>query len=457
MAIENVYIALIINKSFTSSISSYNDIILLFNETYPMNMLVIEKYLIDGSINEINRSLDNFINKYPSGKRVTISTTSFEIISCSEYFINKGLDILNLSISATSDILKILNNVLTYAPFNQYAVINNFMIYQDYQMKNVHVLYQQNTTNDLFFIDYLNQIQIQTNLLNISVSVSFLEKGKYNYNIKEESMVIILADTFDLKNIYITPNFIKNFPKKSFIILTDMNSDMTNIFENIPSMVQTPTNINFTTLSEKVYNSVKNNPNGFDYSVYPLYDILFVLNDFTTNILEITNENYISINPYGSNPSAWILNSYLSSSISGSLYGKFQYTFTKDVIIGNNSNLFLQYYDGGQQQLPDSYSIFKIAGITSNNSSLIEYDEANYYEIYNNNNQLVCVKFNSDVTNFPKGKNLNVGKTIQTKFIYKYNDEGYFIKLERLYPNNSVIPKVNSIMSKIPIKLKYII
>ena len=107
--------------------------------------------------------------------------------------------------------------------------------------------------------------------------------------------------------------------------------------------------------------------------------------------------------------------------------------------------------------MPDSYSIFKIAGITPNNPSLIEYDESEYYEIYNSNNQLVCVKFNSDVTNFPKGKNLNVGKTIQTKFIYKFNDEGYFIKLERLYPNNGIIPKVNSTMSKIPIKLKYII
>jgi hypothetical protein len=42
-------------------------------------------------------------------------------------------------------------------------------------------------------------------------------------------------------------------------------------------------------------------------------------------------------------------------------------------------------------------------------------------------------------------------------YSYKYNDEGYFIKLERLYPYNGVIPQVNSTMSKIPMKLKYII
>ena len=456
MVIENVYIALILNNNI-SNFSSYDLVISLFNKTYPKNTLVIEEYLIDGSINETDQALDDFINKYPSGKRATISATTAIIIECSKYFIKNNLNILSLSLNATSNILKKEINILTYAPFNQYASINNFLLYKDYQMKHIHVLYQQNTTNDSFLNDYLEQIKIQADLLNISVSVSFLEKGKYNYNIKEESMVIILANTSSLQNIYITSSFIKNFPKNSFIILTDANNDITNIFENIPSMVQTPTNINFTTLSKSVYDAVKNNPSGFDYGVYPLYDILFVLNDFTTNILEITKENYISVNPYGSSPPAWILNSYLSSSISGSLYGKFQYTFTKDVIIRNDIKLFLKYYDGGQQQLQDSYSIFKIAGITPNNPSLVEYDEANYYEIYDSNNNLVCVKFNSDITNFPIGKNLNIGKTIQTKFIYKYNDEGYFIKLERLYPYNGVIPKVNSTMSKVPIKLKYII
>jgi hypothetical protein len=457
MASENVYIALIISNNNYSNLLNYNEVISLFNYTYPMNSLIIEKYLIDGSINETDQALDDFINKYPSGKRATISITTAIIIECSKYFIKNNLNILSLSLSATSNILKKETNILTYAPFNQYASINNFLLYKDYQMKHIHVLYQQNTINNSFFIDYLNQIKIQADLLNISVSVSFLEKGKYNYNIKEESMVIILSNTFELKNIYITPLFIKNFPKNSFIILTDANNDITNIFENIPAMVQTPTNINFTSLSETVYNAVKNNPGGFYYGVYPLYDILFVLNDFTINGLEITKENYVSINPYGSSPPAWLLNTAISPIINSAPYGKYQYIFTKDVIIGNNKDLFLKYYDGGQLQLPDSYSIFKIAGITPNNPSLVEYDEANYYEIYDSNNNLVCVKFNSDITNFPIGKNLNIGKTIQTKFIYKYNDEGYFIKLERLYPYNGVIPKVNSTMSKVPIKLKYII
>ncbi len=150
------------------------------------------------------------------------------------------------------------------------------------------------------------------------------------------------------------------------------------------------------------------------------------------------------------------MNTSISPIINSAPYGKYQYTFTKDVIIGKNRNLFLKYYGGGQQQLPDSYSIFKIVGITPNNPSLIEYDEAAYYKIYDSNKNLVCVKYNSDIMNFPFEKNMNIGTTGLTKFIYKYNDEGYFIKLDCLLSCKCKIPKVNMTMSKKTVCLKYI-
>jgi hypothetical protein len=457
MVAENVYIALIFNSDSVGNITSYDDVIILFNSKYPNNKLIMEKYLVDGSKTQTYIALENFIQKYSSGKRATVSSSSVILIDSSSYFIKNNLNILSISVAASSSIIKTIPNVLTYKYLNQSAVLSNFIVYQDYQMKQIHVLYQKNTSNDILLKDILDLTIYQSNLLNINISVSFLEQGQYNYNIKPKSMVIILGNTEDLINIYITPQFLKNFPSESFIILSTFNRYITNIFGDIPAFVQLPTNINYTTLSKTVYDAVKNNPDGFDFTIYPFYDILFVLNDFTINGLEITKENYVSINPYGSSPPAWLLNTSISPITNSTPYGKYEYTFTKDVIIGNDKNLFLKYYDGGQQQLPDSYSIFKIAGITPNNPSLIEYDEAIYYEIYDSNNKLVCVKFNSDITNFPIGKNLNVGKTVQTKFIYKYNDEGYFIKLERLYPYNGVIPQVNSTMSKVPIKLKYII
>lgn len=457
MGVENVYVVILINKNSAENLlPSFNSVINLFNEKYPNNKIVITGiYLLDGSIIETDRILDEFIQNYPSGKRATISTTTSILVECSNYFSRKGLNILSLSLTATSNLIRTIPNVLTYAYLSQYASMNNFMLYKDYQMKYVHVLYEKNTTNEIFLNDYLNQIKIQANILNIPVSVSFFEVGKYNYNIKEYSMVIVLANTPSLTNIYITDSFIRNFPKNSFIICSNFNVNITNIFGSIPAVVQILTNINFTPLSEEVYNAVKNNPEGFSFSAYTLYDILFVLNDFTINGLEITKENYTTINPYRSSNPAWILNTSISPTINSSPYGKYQYTFTKDVIIGNDKELFLTYYGGGQQQLLDSYSIFKIAGITPNNPSLIEYDESEYYKIYDNNNKLLCVRNNYNVTDFPAIYNLNIGTTLETKFIYEYTNDGYFSTLNRLYPYNGTIPEVNSTMSKIPIKLKY--
>jgi len=455
MVIENVYIALIINQNNYPNFSQYNRVIDLFNQKYPNNSLVFDKYLTDGSNSETDRVLDDFIQKHPVGKRVAVSITTTILTECSNYFVRKGINVLSISINATSNAISNLTNAITYTPFNQYSVMTMFMTYFDYQMEHVHVLYGESTNIGL--VDFLEQTKKQARLLNLPLEISYLERGKSNYNIKPKSMIITLALTNDLTNIYVTPEFLANIPPNCYITLTTANTIIKDIFGNIPAFVVYPTNINYTTTTKEVYDVVKNDTFGYDYTSYAFYDVLYVLNDFTTNGLEITKENYVSVNPYKEIPPAWLLNTSISPIINSAPYGKYQYIFTKDVIIGNNKNLFLQYYDGGQQQLPDSYSIFKIAGITPNNPSLIEYDESIYYEIYDSNNKLVCVKFNSGITNFPIGKNLNVGKTIKTKFIYKYNDEGYFIKLERLYPYNEVIPQVNSTMSKVPIKLKYII
>ena len=452
---ENVYIALIINQNNYPNFSQYNRVINLFNQKYPNNSLVFDKYLTNGTTLETEGVLDDFIEKHPTGKRVAVSITTTILTDCSNYFVRKELDILSISINATSNEISNLTNAITYTPFNQYSVMTMFMTYFDYQMEHVHVLYGESTNIGL--VDFLEQTKKQARLLNLPLEISYLESGKSNYNIKPKSMIITLALTNDLTNIYITPEFLANIPANCYITLTTANTIIRDIFGNIPAFVVYPTNINYTTTTKEVYDVVKDDTFGYDYTSYAFYDVLFVLNDFTANGLQLTKQNYVSVNPYKEIPPAWLLNTSISPIINSAPYGKYQYTFTKDVIVGNNKNLFLQYYDGGQQQLPDSYSIFKIAGITPNNASLIEYDESIYYEIYDNNNKLVCVKFNSDITNFPIGKNLNVGKTVQTKFIYKYNDEGYFIKLERLYPYNGVIPQVNSTMSKVPIKLKYII
>ena len=108
MAGENVYIALIFDNLSNINLSSYDLVINLINTTYPNNKLIIEKYFIDGSVIETEKSLDNFISKYPTGKRVTVSTTTSILISCSNYMIKNNLNIINISIGASSNIIKTL-------------------------------------------------------------------------------------------------------------------------------------------------------------------------------------------------------------------------------------------------------------------------------------------------------------------------------------------------------------
>ena len=448
---STIYIALINASKITSSVL---DVVAYFNRLFPSNTLNITQHTTDYIQQDIDNFLTDFLSTCPQNSQIAIITSTTTITQlCSQYLQLNKLNILTISYNATSPLISTFNNVITYVSSDKIAAMNSFLIFKDYQMDELKILYDPLYGNQLYFTTYIAELTKQATLLNIKYSISQLVKGKDNYNIQKKSCIFLFADTKILST-----KFINNIPKKCYFLLSTVNTEIKfNFFNNIPAFVMMPANINYTTTSKAVYDNIKNNIMG--YFIYTLYDILFVLNYFTTlTNTPITKENWISIDPYqGVTLPAWILNRYIDPIIQSPIYGKYCLVYVNNIIIGDDSKLYLKYYSGGNQSLPCSNSIFKIIGKTPNNPSLIEYDDANYYKIYDSNNQLVCVKFNSDVTNFPIGKNLNVGKTIQTKFIYKYNDEGYFIKLERLYPNNGIIPKVNSTMSKIPIKLKYII
>ena len=453
---STIYIALILQSNL---IITCLDVVAYFNKLFPSNTLNITSYITNNTQQDIDNFLTDFLSTCPPNSKIVIITSYSNVLQiCSEYLQQNNLNILTISLNATSSLISSYTNVISYVSSDKLAAMNSFLIFKDYQMDELKILYDPLIVDPIFGTSYIYELTKQATLLNIKYSVSEFVEGKDNYDIKKKSCIYLIADSIRLLTNLITNDFLKNIPEECYFILTDQNTDINfNCFNNIPALVLMATNINYTPTSKMVYDNIKNNTTG--YGIYALYDILFILNYFTTlTNTSITKENWININPYNSiTLPAWILNSYIDPILQCPKYGKYCLVYVNNIIIGDDSNLYLKYYGGGQQYLPNSYSIFKNVGITPNNPSLIEYDEANYYEIYNSNNKLVCVKFNSDVTNFPIGKNLNVGKTIPTKFIYKYNDDGYFIKLERLYPNNGIIPKVNSTMSKIPIKLKYII
>ena len=452
MTTESVYIAIITTKEYYDS-TRWNDVIVFFNNKYPLNGLIIEKYFVDFSPLQTINAINEFIKKFPDGKRAVVSNYSSINIVSSKYCQDNNLNILHVSPGANSNVIKTLNNTLTYAPYNQYSVMSFFQVFVDYQMKEVKILYEQNTSSDTFYKSILDEIVKQADLLQIKYSISYLEKGVSNYNIKKKSAIYILSDPEQLQNIYITPEFLNNIPKKCFFGLSE--SYYNDIFGNIPALVFFPFPLNFTITSREVYDAIIDKKIIY-YTIFSLFDILFVLNDFCKNGLILNKYNYVNINPYsGSVVPAAMYNSFIQENINGAPYGKYQVLFTKNIIIGKNQELFLKYYRGGQLSLPDSYSIFKNIGLTPNNPSLIEYDDAYYYKIYQNRN-LFIVRYNSDITEFPLTDNLNIGNTIDTRFIYEYTNDGYFKTLDRLIPiNKKKLPKVNINMSKCPIKLYY--
>ena len=118
MSSEYIYIALIINSNNYPNFSQYDTVISLMDSKFPNNKLSYYKYLTDGSTNQTIESLDNFVDntKFSLGKRAVVSITTTILTDCSIYISNKGLNILNISINATSNNIKYLTNTITYTP-----------------------------------------------------------------------------------------------------------------------------------------------------------------------------------------------------------------------------------------------------------------------------------------------------------------------------------------------------
>jgi len=452
MVAENVYIAIITIQDYYNS-TRWNDVIAFFNTKYPNNNLVIENYFVDTSPVQTISSIQQFITNHPSGKRAIISNYSSVVKEADTYCRNNNIDIINVSPGANSNIIKTLNNTLTYAPYNKYSVMAFFQIFMDYNMKEIKILCEKNIPDGGFYKTILDEIVAQANLLGVKYSINMLSAGVSNYNIKKKSAIFILSDSEQLKNTYVTPAFLENIPRKCFFALSE--SYYEDIFGRIPALVFFPFPINFTTTSKEVYDAIIDKTIIY-YTIFSLYDILFVLSKFSINNLPLTKDNYINYNAYGSSsvPAA-MYNNYLDATINGAPYGKYQVLYTKNVIIDADQSLFLQHYRGGQLSLPNSYSIFKNVGLTPNNNSLIEYDEAHYYKIYKNNT-IFIVGYSSNITEIIiEDGNISNGIVINTKFIYEYNSDGYFSTLKRVIPYCCKFPKVNSTMSKKIIKLIY--
>lgn len=447
--LQNIYIGLLFGeKKYNEGL---NDIINIINMRFPNNALIIEKYVTDGSVQSITTSLDNFISLYPNGNRILISATTFTLNVINNYLKTNNITIPSFSLSATSPVVKTFTNVLTYAPFDQISVMNNFMILTEYNLDTIKILYEPDTNNDIFFQSYIELVIKQAGLLNIPISIEILNADK-KYSIDNKSLIIILSTTESLKNKYINDDFISSIPIECCISLTDLNDDCGDIFGSIPSFVVLPFVVDYTTTTQLVYNEITNKKNIF-YGVYTFFDILVTLLKLSTTELELTISNYLSINPFIEFPSAYGYGLF-DVEINGSRFGSYELVFTKDVIIDKDIEIYNEFNNGGIGRLPESQSIFKSMGIVPFFTTQIFNCNQDYFKFYSRDGSLVLTRFDKSVTTY-NSNSIIISENLACQFSISFTEDGFFSSLINLPSLNQPNPTVNPTMSK-KVIIKYV-
>jgi len=443
---RTIVVGLFFESTFYSN-SSLNDIIQLINNQFPNNYLIFD-YNIYNDINELNGYLESFVHKYPSDRsKITISNLSIALRYISDYFDSLQLNIPNFSLDATASYITSLKNVYSMAYLDQYSAMSQFLLFNDYQCKQMVVLYDdQNILYKDFIDSYLNFINIQANLLNIPIHYHVLNES---YEILPFTQIIILCDNQSLQNVYINDDFFTKIPCHCFITLTDLNDNIMDIFRNIPAFPLIPTNLNYTITSQMVYEAVQNK-NNYTYGIYAFYDICFILNYLTTNFLteSVTLSLFISVNAFSclNILPSWINGLIFNLSNNTFNFGTYNCVFTKNVLFPTlqQNVLYEKNNKGGFKSLPESKSLFKKIGIIPWFATKILYDNCSLYHVFKHK-KLYIIRFSCNITNI-KDEYYNIEGSYSLSFILNYNQDGYFIVLKKIYDCRN--PKINSTMSK---------
>uniref|UniRef100_A0A6C0BBJ2 Receptor ligand binding region domain-containing protein n=1 Tax=viral metagenome TaxID=1070528 RepID=A0A6C0BBJ2_9ZZZZ len=450
---QTLYVALLFKQE--NYIAGLQETLTLVQSEFPGSKVVYEEYIVDGIIKKTDDALTDFIKKYPTGNRVTVSETSSILFECYQFLKKNNENIFSLSVSATSLVFQQLSNVFTYGYYLTNAVMSSFMVIEDYRLKNIIVLKDESSSNTIFFNSYLDTIKKQNSLLqNLAITVYDLSNPRQIIVIPQNSFVYLLADTALIETKYITTinkAFIGN--TTSCIYLTDINNYMTDIFGTVPAFVSLIHPIDFTATSNKVFNNLVNKI-GYSYKIYPFYDILFTLEFMSQNGILVTNKNYLSVSPFQTISAAYSNALQLNGSINGFLYGVYNLIFTKNSIL--NTSKLLEVYnqynsnDGTIFSLPQSQSIFLTAGTVPFYESKILWNPANLIQIFNDKT-LTYVKFDANITTDKNDNYIAVSQNELPKFIVNYDStSGLFNFLQKMYDNPSKInPQVNQRMSKV--------
>ena len=451
------YIALLFKEQ--AYLTGIQDVIQLFNTQFPKTKLIFIKYIVNINATNVESILTEFTSLYPNSNKIVVCELT-SILNKTTTFINStNLNILSICVSSTALTTEKLKNALTYSYYLSKQVSCCFPIIEDYGIKNIVLLFEKTSSNIGFMQSWVDTLYEQNKMLNNLpiIEYTFTSTDTTLLNIPEHSMVILMADTISInKNIErIKSSFANN--KTSFIFMTNLNYDATDIFEDIPAMVAILVPSVYTKTTDIVYQGVDKNIRSPFYGIYAFYDILYTLNYCADNKIFITKKTYVNANPFTKIPPAWSNGYSLIEDYNNFTYGNYDFVFTKDSIIGNDRVLYdIHNTNGTLSRLENSRSIFKSIGIFPNLPTPLVYLDRNYIKIYQDG-VLRYVKFDINNTITNDSKLINSTNTSICKFIVIFDRILFlFTYLEKIFDNKKLTyPDVNLTMSKI-FETKYI-
>ena len=452
------YIALLFYEA--TYLIGITNIVDLIRNQFPNTKLIFVKYIINKAITNIESNLQEFITLYPRANKVVVSELSSVINRTTAFINSRNLNILSLSISATSLAVMSLKNAISYGYYVSKQIPCCYSIMKDYGIKNIVVLNEKTSPNTAFFTSWRDTFYKQNNLLDKYPVLEYDVKNNSDtslFDIANNSIVVILAETITIKN-NLARRVINSFHNNtsSFIYITNINKDLEDVFEHIPAMVAVLVPSLYTATTDLVYKSVQD-IDAPHYGVYSLYDIFYTLNYCANNKIFITKKTYINANPFTEISPAWSYGNSIDEKTNNFLYGAYDMVFTKDSVIDNNRVLYdIHNQNASLARLPNSRSIFKSVGVFPNLPTPLVYLDRNYIKIYQDG-ILKYVKFDTNNTITNENNIINSSNACDCKFIVAFDRVSYLLKyLKKIFDNKKLTyTEVNLTMYK-SIVTKYI-
>ena len=192
-----------------------------FQTQFPENTLQFHTYLVNdiaelgGPLSQTDGKDESPLQSFlllPGERKVIISERTSFLVRITDFLREHDADHLIpcFSLTATTDIVSTLPNTLSWAYSDKFSCMAQVMLYRRYRCRQMHVLYDSDLSDKLFFDSYIRLIRRQCDLLGIPLTVDALVvPHRARYIQHSRTQIILLATNERLQSIWVTPSFLK--------------------------------------------------------------------------------------------------------------------------------------------------------------------------------------------------------------------------------------------------------